>query len=132
MYLHIDFSVNSCIQLPHRCGTYVHLQPSSFPASVLPIKVYASPASSRASPAHLPPQLGHILGVSSQLPAPLAPPPSQAAHLTIWLLFFQSRCKGLHQRPGTSLISLPHFCFYGWASIVHIVCVETRRREGVM
>lgn len=31
-------------------------------------------------------------------------PASQAAHLTIWLPFFQSRCKGPHQRLWTSLI----------------------------
>lgn len=84
-------------------------------------------------PSPSPSPAGTHLGVSSQLLAPLspqAPPPSQAAHLTIWLLFFQSRCKGLHQRPGTSVI--PHSCFYGQASIVHIVCMETCRREGIM
>lgn len=80
---------------PYICSSYQGVELSSL--------VWCCFSSQSPSPA------GTHLGVSSQLPAALVPPklpppPSQDAHLTIWLLFFQLRCKGPHQRPGTSLI----------------------------
>lgn len=112
MCLYLDFSVNSCFQwqLPHRCGMYVHVHRDLPPCICSSHQGVGQSSLVSCFPSPSPSPAGTHLGASSQLPAPFAPhppispPPSQAAYLTIWLLFFQSRCKGLHQRPGTSLI----------------------------
>lgn len=135
MWGFLNLSVNSCIQwqMPHRCAVYVHVHPLPSLHLLFPSRcVLVRPCVVLPQPISLPSwdTFRSFLSAACSL-RPKDPHPARQCTKPSGCCFFSRGAKVCIGGRGR-LSSLPHSCFYGLASIVHIVCIETCRREGIM